>query len=79
MDPTPEECEQIARSIAMSATLAPSERDRVIDLLEMLADRLREARGVTTRVNRTLADPCPTVHTPASIVEKPQVRASEPP
>ena len=79
MEPTPEECEQIARSVAMSSTLSPSDRERVIDLLELLADRLRYARGVTTRVNRTVADPCTTVRTATLSDTKPQVGASEPP
>lgn len=79
MDPTPEECEQIARSVAMSPALSPSDRERVIDLLEFLADRLRDARSVTTRVNPTPATPCTTVHTATTADTKPQVAASEPP
>jgi len=79
VEPTPEECEQIARSVAMSPALSPSDRERVIDLLELLAARLRDARGVTTHVNPTPANPCATVRTAGPDDTKHQVGAPEPP
>lgn len=41
MEPRPEECEQLARSLSMSSSLGTADRHRVIELLRHLADMLR--------------------------------------
>jgi hypothetical protein len=40
-DPTPEELEQLARSIAMSGALGDRDRHRVVELLRLLGRLLR--------------------------------------
>lgn len=59
MEPTPEECEQIARSIAMSPALTRSERERVMELLDHLALTLRTSRALARPAEQTGPDRSP--------------------